>query len=188
MKIRSFIQALLMVGPFAMAAEPNQANTAPMAMPTAALAKAPTSAHEAVLSRHRQFTLADLKAQFPQSAEGNFKLEVPDICFTAGDKEVQCVLAGQRIETTGQVASETAGKTNGQPFRVIRLLTQCCAADARTYSVSVETEGKLPTPMAMSWIKLIGTISYQQINGTITPILIASEIREAIKPETPILK
>jgi hypothetical protein len=115
------------------------------------------------------FTLEDLKAQVPQSKEGNFILEVPELYYTAGDKEVQGVLAGQLIETTAQVLPEKVNNADGKRLRIFRLLVQCCAADARPYSVPVEFKDKAPAIKDMTWVKLVGKMGYVQENGRPCP-------------------
>ncbi len=133
------------------------------------------------------FTLEDLKAQVPQSKEGNFILEVPELYYTAGDKEVQGVLAGQLIETTAQVLPEKVNNTDGKRLRIFRMLVQCCAADARPYSVPVEFTDKAPTIKDMTWIKLVGKMGYVQENGQTVPIVYASEYKETTAPDNAML-
>ena len=133
------------------------------------------------------FTLEDLKAQVPQSKEGNFILEVPELYYTAGDKEVQGVLAGQLIETTAQVLPEKVNNADGKRLRIFRMLVQCCAADARPYSVPVEFTDKAPTIKDMTWIKLVGKMGYVQENGQTVPIVYASEYKETTAPDNAML-
>lgn len=133
------------------------------------------------------FTLEDLKAQVPQSKEGNFILEVPELYYTAGDKEVQGVLAGQSIETTAQVLPEKVNNADGKRLRIFRMLVQCCAADARPYSVPVEFTDKAPTIKDMTWIKLVGKMGYVQENGQTVPIVYASEYKETTAPDNAML-
>jgi hypothetical protein len=133
------------------------------------------------------FTLEDLKAQVPQSKEGNFILEVPELYYTAGDKEVQGVLAGQQIETTAQVLPEKVNNADGKRLRIFRLLVQCCAADARPYSVPVEFKDKAPTIKDMTWVKLVGKMGYVQENGQTVPIVYASDFKETTAPDNAML-
>ena len=118
----------------------------------------------------------------PQSPEGNFVLEVPELYYTAGDKEVQSVLTGQPVETTAQVIPEK-GNTDGKRVRIFRLLIQCCAADARPYSVPVEFEKEAPKFKEMSWVKVVGKMTYRQENGQTVPVLLASKMTETAEPD-----
>lgn len=129
------------------------------------------------------FTLADLKAQVPQSKEGNFLLEVPEIYYTAGDKEVQGVLAGQPVETIAQVLPEKLNNADGKRLRIFRLLVQCCAADARPFSIPVEFESKAPEFKDMTWVKVIGKMAYKSEGGQTVPVLLATSMTESAEPD-----
>ena len=133
------------------------------------------------------FTLEDLKAQVPMSREGNFILEVPELYYTAGDKEVQSVLAGQNIETVAQVLPEKVNNADGKRLRVFRLLVQCCASDARPYSVPVEFADKVPVLKEMSWVKLVGKMTYRQEGGQTVPLIEAKTITATTAPDNAML-
>lgn len=128
------------------------------------------------------FTLADLKAQVPQSPEGNFMLEVPELYYTAGDKEVQSVLSGQPVETIAQVLPEKVNNEKGTRLRIFRLQVQCCAADARPYSIPVEFGKTAPVFKDMSWVKVTGKIIYKQEGDQTVPLLEAVSITESAEP------
>ena len=133
------------------------------------------------------FTLEDLKAQVPMSKEGNFILEVPELYYTAGDKEVQGVLTGQSVETVAQVLPEKVNNTEGKRLRVFRLLVQCCASDARPYSVPVEFAEKAPEFKEMSWVKLVGKMTYRQEGGQTVPLIEAKTITPTTAPDNAML-
>lgn len=128
------------------------------------------------------FTLEDLKAQVPQSPEGNFMLEVPELYYTAGDKEVQSVLNGQPVETIAQVLPEKVNNEKGTRLRIFRLQVQCCAADARPYSIPVEFGKTAPTFKDMSWVKVTGKITYKQEGDQTVPLLEAVSMTESAEP------
>jgi hypothetical protein len=129
------------------------------------------------------FTLEDLKAQVSQSPEGNFMLEVPELYYTAGDKEVQSVLNGQPVETIAQVLPEKVNNEKGTRLRIFRLLVQCCAADARPYSIPVEFGKTAPTEFKdMSWVKVTGKITYKQEGDQTVPVLEATSMTPAAEP------
>ena len=133
------------------------------------------------------FSLEDLKSQVPMSKEGNFILEVPELYYTAGDKEVQSVLTGQSVETTAQVLPEKVNNADGKRLRVFRMLVQCCAADARPYSVPVEFAEKAPVMKDMTWVKVIGKMGYRQEGGQTVPIIEAKSITETTAPDNSML-
>jgi len=128
------------------------------------------------------FTLEDLKKQVPQSKEGNFILEVPEIYYTAGDLEVQNVIQGQGVETVAQVLPEKVNNENSHRLRVFRLMVQCCAADARPYSVPVDFGKKAPDFKEMSWVKVVGKMTYKKEGDQTVPVIEATSIEETAAP------
>lgn len=130
------------------------------------------------------FTLDDLKAQFPPNKEGNFMLEVPEIFYSAGDKEVQAVLEGQPVETIAQVLPEKVNNPNGTRLRIFRVLVQCCAADGRPLSFPVEFGKEPPKFKDMTWVKVIGRMSFKKENDQIVPVLEATSMTETAEPDS----
>lgn len=129
------------------------------------------------------FTLEDLKAQVPQSKEGNFILEVPELYYTGGDVEVQKVLTGQMVETIAQVLPEKVNNEDGHRLRIFRMLVQCCAADARPYSVPVDFGKKAPDFKEMAWIKVVGKMGYKKEGDQTVPIIEATKVEETTAPD-----
>ena len=129
------------------------------------------------------FTLEDLKKQVPQSKDGNFILEVPEIYYTGGDLEVQKVITGQPVETTAQVLPEKVNNEKGHRLRIFRLMVQCCAADARPYSVPVDFGKKAPDFKEMTWVKVIGKMTYRKEGDQTVPVIEATKVEETAAPE-----
>jgi uncharacterized repeat protein (TIGR03943 family) len=171
--------------PATAAGDAAKAPDAPPATATGDIAKDVNAAPApgAQTKSYGNFTLADLKAQVPQSKEGNFLLEVPEIYYTAGDKEVQGVLAGQSVETTAQVLPEKLNNPDGKRVRIFRLLIQCCAADARPFSIPVEFDKKAPEFKESTWVKVIGTMTYKSEGGQTVPVLQATSMVESAEPD-----
>ncbi len=130
------------------------------------------------------FTMKDLEAQIAKSPEGNFMLEVPELYYTAGDKEVQSVLDGQPVETIAQVLPEKVNNPDGTRVRIFKMLIQCCAADARPYSIPVEFGKEPPKFKDMSWVKVVGKITFRQENNQTVPLLQATSMTEAAAPDS----
>lgn len=130
------------------------------------------------------FTLKDLEAQVPRSKDGNFMLEVPEIFYTAGDKEVQSVLNGQSVETIAQVMPEKVNNEAGTRVRIFRLQVQCCAADARPYSIPVDFGKAPPAFKDMSWVKVVGKVTYRQEGNQTVPMVEATSMVETAEPDS----
>jgi len=80
------------------------------------------------------FTLDDLKQMVPQNDEGDFLLDVPQIFYTAGDRELMDVMEDIPVKTTAQLMEETLSNREGNRLKAFRLFIECCAADARPLS------------------------------------------------------
>lgn len=141
----------------------------------------PTPAQES--KSYGSFTLEDLKAQVPQSKEGNFILEVPELYYTGGDLEVQKVLGGQMVETVAQILPEKVNNADGHRLRIFRMLVQCCAADARPYSVPVDFGKKAPEFKEMTWVKVVGKMGYKKEGDQTVPIIEATKVEETTAPD-----
>ncbi len=161
-----------------------ESKAAPAATPDTMPVPPPSSATASQTKSYGTFTLADLKAQVPQSKEGNFMLDVPEIFYTAGDKEVQSVLEGQLVETIAQVLPEKVNNSNGTRLRIFRLLIQCCAADARPLSIPVEFGKEPPKFKDMTWVKVVGKISFKNENNQVVPVLEATSMSETAEPDS----
>lgn len=128
------------------------------------------------------FTLEDLKNMVPQSDKGDFLLDVPQIFYTAGDKELMQVMEGIPIETTAQLMEETLNNSNGQRLKAFRLFIECCAADARPLSIPVDFGKAPPEYTEMGWYKLFGKLHYAEEEGEIIPLINIERIEEALEP------
>lgn len=144
-------------------------------------ANAPKPPQEA--KSYGTFSLEDLKAQVPQNKEGHFLLEVPEIYYTGGDLEVQRVLTGQMIETTAQVLPEKVNNADGHRMRIFRMLVQCCAADARPFSVPIDFGKKAPGFKDMTWVKVTGKVSYKKEGDQTVPLIEVSKVEETTAPD-----
>ena len=131
-----------------------------------------------------RYTLADLEKQVRKSDEGNFLIPVTSLFYSAADEELADVLAGQPIETTGQVAPEIPeNDPRGTRLRVYRLFIQCCLADARPVGLSADF-GKAPPKFPEdSWVKIIGKMAYPKQDGRPVPILQVEKIEAIASPE-----
>lgn len=128
------------------------------------------------------FTLEDLKQMVPQSSEGDFLLDVPQIFYTAGDKELMNVMEGIPVETTAQLMEETLNNPEGNRLKAFRLFIECCAADARPLSIPIQFDGGLPDYTEMGWYRIYGSLHYLDEAGEILPVLKVNKVEETIEP------
>lgn len=136
------------------------------------------------------FSLADLKAQMPQRADGTFVIEVPTLHFSTYDAAARQVMAGRPVETMAQIAFHTAGADGTIRFRLSRLLTRCCSADARPYFVTaslVSPSGNPPFCSSGSWVTVRGHIAYEWQTGGFGAVIAVESITETSPPPNPVL-
>ena len=128
------------------------------------------------------FTMEDLKKMVPQSSEGNFLLDVPQIFYTAGDKELMEVMEGIPVEATAQLMEETLNNPNKSRLKAFRLFIECCAADARPLSIPVDFGKAPPQYVEMGWYKLYGKLHYATEDGSIVPLINIERIESTTEP------
>ena len=128
------------------------------------------------------FTLEDLKNMVPQNDAGEFLLDVPQIFYTAGDRELMQVMEGIPVETTAQLMEETMSNANGNRLKAFRLFIECCAADARPLSIPVEFGDGLPDYTEMGWYNLFGKLHYVEEEESILPIIKIERIEKTSEP------
>ena len=126
--------------------------------------------------------MEDLKKMVPQSSEGNFLLDVPQIFYTAGDKELMEVMEGIPVEATAQLMEETLNNPNKTRLKAFRLFIECCAADARPLSIPVDFGKAPPNYVEMGWYKLYGKLHYATEEGNIVPLISIERIESTSEP------
>ena len=128
------------------------------------------------------FTLEDLKKMVPQNEKGEFLLDVPQIFYTAGDKELMQVMEGIPVETTAQLMEETLHNPDNTRLKAFRLFIECCAADARPLSIPIDFGKAPPEYTEMGWYKIYGKLHYSHENEEIIPLLQIERIEATSEP------
>jgi hypothetical protein len=143
---------------------------------------AETPGNEGADNSWETFTLEDLKQMVPQSDAGDFLLDVPQIFYTAGDKELMAVMEDIPVETTAQLMEETLNNPDNTRLKAFRLFIECCAADARPLSIPIDFGKAPPEYTEMGWYKIFGKLHYSNEDGEILPILKVDKVVETIEP------
>lgn len=137
---------------------------------------------EAAAEAWGAFTMEDLKKMVPQNDKGEFLLDVPQIFYTAGDKELMDVMEGIPVETTAQLMEETLNNPDKTRLKAFRLFIECCAADARPLSIPVDFGKAPPEYTEMGWYKLYGKLHYSKENEEIIPVIRIERIEATAEP------
>ncbi len=129
------------------------------------------------------FTLETLEKSRTKSADGAFQLNLLELFYTAGDTEQMEVFEGLPVETVAKLRDEPNRNPDGKRMRLYRLFMTCCAADMKAIPLSIEFSGELPDLAHHSWVKVSGTMHYEEVEDVIYPILKVKNIEPAPVPE-----
>ncbi len=120
-----------------------------------------------------------------RTPEGNIKLRLDELYYMPSQtRDVQEVVAQQRVETVGQAIKDKQDPTK---MRVFLMMMSCCAADARPITLTVEFTGTVPEWREMAWYKLTGTVEYRELNGASTTVFKADTLAPEKPPRTQML-
>ena len=126
-------------------------------------------------------TLQDIKHYLPQTQEGHFKISVANLFYTKDSLDVHRVLAGQTIETTGQISFERAQDSKRPVIKVCDFGVGSFFRPAR-YSVELEFEAEIPHMKHREWVRLVGMPVYKQENGKLLLSLRVTRIEATSAP------
>ena len=56
-------------------------------------------------------------------------------------------------------------------LRLFRMFVECCAADMRPLPVTIEFKDGIPTYEEMGWVKVVGKVRYEHVDGVTAPIV-----------------
>jgi uncharacterized repeat protein (TIGR03943 family) len=144
---------------------------APADMNTTFLASAmPPLTREMIEQSHRK------------TPDGFLEFNLMELFFATGDREMQSVIDGLRIETEGRWIDEKMRNPNGTRKRLYRLFMTCCAADSRAIPIVLEF-GKTPPELPENgWVKVAGTMRFPLEEGVLQPVL---HVERALAAEPP---
>ena len=105
-----------------------------------------------------------------------------ELFFASGDRDLQGVLDGLRVETEGRWVNEQDQNPEGLRRRLYRLFMTCCIADSRAIPIVLEFEGTPPEMPENGWTRVAGTMTFPLENGIIQPVLRAERAVAADPP------
>lgn len=127
-------------------------------------------------------TLAEIEKSHRKSADGFYEFSLMELYFSAGDREMQSLLDGLKVETEGRWMDEKIRNPNGSRKRLYRLFITCCAADSRPIPIVLEF-GKTPPEFPENgWVRVSGTMRFQLEEGVLQPVLVVERVLAAEPP------
>lgn len=116
-----------------------------------------------------------------KSDEGFIKAETVDLLYAASQPAMREDFENQDVELTGQFMPARMGNPAGNRFRLIRLFVMCCAADAQSVAVMVQTKSPADFP-EMTWVKVRGKATFPLEGGKQIPVVVDALVTEIEPP------
>lgn len=126
--------------------------------------------------------MEDLEQSHRKTAEGHMQFNLMELVYSAGDREVQGLLDGLKVETEGRWMDEKIRNPHGTRKRLYRLFLTCCAADGRAVPIVLEFGKPPPEFPENGWVKVSGTMRFPLEEGVMQPLLV---VEQALAVEPP---
>lgn len=127
-------------------------------------------------------TREDIEKTHRKTPDGYHEFNLMELFFATGDRELQSLIDGMRIETEGRWVDEKVRNPNGTRKRLYRLFITCCAADSRAIPIALEFGKQPPEFPENGWVKVAGTMRFPVEEGVIQPVLFVDRALAAEPP------
>ncbi len=128
-------------------------------------------------------TLEEIEKSHRKTPEGYIEFDLMELFYATGDREVQTLIDGLKVETEGRWMDEKNDNPNGSRKRLYRLFLTCCAADSRPIPIILEFGAQPPEFPENDWVKVSGTMSFPTEDGSLKPVLIVEHVTAATPPQ-----
>lgn len=127
-------------------------------------------------------TREEIENTHSKTADGYLQFSLMELFFATGDRELQDVIGGMEIETEGRIVMEKNDNPNGTRMRLYRMFMTCCIADSRAIPIILEFSKEPPLLPDNGWVKVAGTMTFPEENGTLKAVL---EVTRATAADVP---
>jgi hypothetical protein len=174
---------LLMMVPVALSVAWTKDEYSAAALGRKGLYDAPSSFNSPFLaSSIPALTLEEIEKSHRKTGDGFLEFSLMELFFSSGDREMQTLLDGLKVQTEGRWMDEKVRNPNGSRKRLYRLFITCCAADSRPIPIVLEF-GKTPPEFPENdWVKVSGTMRFPLEEGIIQPVLLVERVVAAEPP------
>lgn len=124
-----------------------------------------------------------LEKHSTKSSDGAYQLSLLELFFSAGDEIQEKVLSGKLVETEGKLRDEINRNPDGNRMRLYRVFMTCCASDMQAIPISIEFDGNLPDIKHQEWVRTVGTLTYEHVDGVSYPVIKVKSIKQIPPPE-----
>lgn len=128
-------------------------------------------------------TLEEIEKSHRKTSDGYLEFNLMEIYFATGDRELQGIMGGLKVETEGRIIEEKVNNESGTRMRLYRMFMTCCIADSRAIPIILEFGAEPPMLPDNGWVKVAGTITFPEENGTLRAVLVVDRATAAEVPE-----
>ena len=127
-------------------------------------------------------TREEIETSHRKTGDGYLEFNLMELFFSSGDREMQGLIDGLKIETEGRWTDEKNRNPDGSRKRLYRLFVTCCAADSRAIPIILEFGKTPPVFPENEWVKVAGTMRFPLEEGVIQPVLHVDRVMAAEPP------
>jgi uncharacterized repeat protein (TIGR03943 family) len=181
--LHPLVALLLMVVPISLSAAWTKDEFSAATLERKGLYDSPADLQAALLAAKIPPLTRELIAErYPATPDGYHPLSLIELFFATGDREMQGVLEGLKVETEGRWMEEKNNNPNGTRKRLYRLFLTCCIADSRAIPIVLEYGGTPPEYPENDWVKVAGVMQFKQEDGIMQAILVVERTLAANPP------
>jgi uncharacterized repeat protein (TIGR03943 family) len=134
-------------------------------------------------------TLEEIEKSHRKTTDGYLEFSLMELFFATGDRELQAIMGGLKVETEGRIVEEKVNNTSGTRMRLYRMFMTCCVADSRAIPIILEFGKEPPMLPENGWVKVAGTMSFPEEEGTLRAVLVVDRATAAeVPPEEKFLR
>jgi uncharacterized repeat protein (TIGR03943 family) len=127
-------------------------------------------------------TMEEIEKTHRKTSDGYLEFSLMEIFFATGDRDLQNLLNGLKLETEGRIVEEKINNPKGTRMRLYRMFMTCCVADSRAIPIILEFNNTPPSLPENGWVKIAGTITFPTEEGTLRPVLVVDRATPAEVP------
>lgn len=135
-----------------------------------------------LVSAFPALTMEEIEKTHRKTSDGFLEFSLMELFFATGDRELQGLLGGLKVETEGRIVAEKINNENGTRMRLYRMFMTCCVADSRAIPIILEFGSEPPELPENGWVKIAGTMTFPEEQGTLRAVL---EVERATAAEVP---
>lgn len=162
---------LLMILPVSLSVAWTKDEYSASALARKGLYDAPSTSSGSFLSNNLPpLTRGEIEKTHRKTGDGYHQFNLMEIFFATGDREMQSLIDGMKVETEGRWIDDKTSK-DGSRKRLYRLFITCCAADSRAIPIVLKYLEPPPALPQNGWVKVAGIMRFPLENGIVQPVL-----------------